>query len=224
MTTARSMQAPGCERPLIVGLGGTTRQNSSTEKVVRLVLKAAERAGARVIQFTGPQLSLPMYAPEDPSRTGEAQALIDALRHADGLVLGSPAYHGGISGLVKNALDYVEDMACDERVYFDGMAVGCIGSGAGWQGANATLSALRNVTHALRGWPTPLGIALNSLEPLFDADGNCLHPSLEGQAEAMARQVIAFATRDASQVRAPRSIEAWRLAEKSGMAMSASMS
>lgn len=191
-------------RPLIVGLGGTTRANSSTEKVIRMVLRAAQAAGARVIQFTGPQLLLPMYAPENPQRTPQAQALIAALRQADALVLGSPAYHGGISGLVKNALDYTEDMSRDERVYFDGVAVGCIGAGAGWQGANATLAALRSVTHALRGWPTPLGIALNSAEPLFDLEGNCLHAGLEAQAAAMARQVLAFARREEALVRRPQ--------------------
>ncbi|HSV44752.1 MAG TPA: NAD(P)H-dependent oxidoreductase, partial [Ramlibacter sp.] len=129
-------------RPLIVGLGGTTRADSSTEKVIRMVLCAAEEAGARVLQFSGPQLALPLYAPENPQRCALALTLLDALRSADGLVLGSPAYHGGISGLVKNALDYTEDMAKDSRVYFDGVPVGCVVAGAGWQGANATLSAL----------------------------------------------------------------------------------
>jgi FMN reductase len=126
------------------------------------------------------------------------------LRRADGLVLGSPAYHGGISGLVKNALDYVEDMADDRRVYLDGMAVGCIGAGAGWQGAHATLAALRNVTHSLRGWPTPLGIALNTVEPAFDLEGHCVKPALEAQAEALARQILGFATQDETLVRGVR--------------------
>jgi len=188
-------------RPLIVGLGGTTRANSSTEKVIRLVLRAAEEAGARVLQFTGPQLLLPLYAPENPLRSAEALTLLDALRSADGLVLGSPAYHGGISGLVKNALDYTEDMARDARVYFDGVPVGCIAAGAGWQGANATLAALRSVTHALRGWPTPLGIAANSAEPVFATDGSCLSPGLEAQAGAMAQQVLSLATRRTPAVR-----------------------
>lgn len=182
-------------RPLIVGLGGTTRPGSSTEKVIRMVLCAAEEAGARVLQFTGPDLVLPLYAPENSSRTPEALALLRALRSADGLVLGSPAYHGGISGLVKNALDYTEDMSRDERVYFDGIPVGCIGAGAGWQGANATVASLRSVVHALRGWPTPLGITVNSTERVFDTDGTCLNLVLEGQARAMAKQLMTLAAR-----------------------------
>ena len=40
-----------------------------------------------------------------------------AYRWADGLLVASPGYHGGISGMMKNALDYVEDLRADERVY-----------------------------------------------------------------------------------------------------------
>lgn len=197
------------ERPLIVGLGGTTRANSSTEKIIRLVLSAAEHAGAQVLQITGRELVMPLYAPENRERSPEARMLVQVLRCADGLVLGSPSYHGGISGLVKNALDYAEDMAHDPRAYLDGVPVGCVGAGSGWQGANATLCALRSVTHALRGWPTPLGIALNTVEPAFGNDGECLSPGLEKQAELMAHQILCFATREASLVRRPR-VEAFR--------------
>jgi hypothetical protein len=34
-------------------------------------------------------------------------------------IVGSPGYHGAISGLVKNALDYIEDLREDPRVYLD---------------------------------------------------------------------------------------------------------
>lgn len=204
MLNAASMEALlNADGPLIVGLGGTTRPNSSTEKIIRLVLRAAQEAGAMVHQFTGPELNLPLYAPESAVRCEQAQAMIQVLRRANGLVLGSPGYHGGISGLVKNALDYVEDMSGDTRIYLDGMAVGCIGTGAGWQGANATLAALRAVTHSLRGWPTPLGIAVNTSDPLFNAEGTCLSDGLQGQATMMASQILAFATQNPALVRHP---------------------
>lgn len=77
--------------------------------------------------------------------------------HADGIILASPADHGFVSGVVKNALDYVEDLADDPRCYFDGLAVGCIATGAGCEATVMTLEQLRAVAHALRGWPTPLG-------------------------------------------------------------------
>lgn len=179
-------------QPLVVGIGGTTRPNSSTEKVVRLVLGAAAAKGARTVQFTGVDLVLPIYDPDNLSRCAKSQQLVDALRAANCVVIGSPGYHGGISGLVKNAIDYMQDMASDARPYLDGLPIGCVGTGAGWQGANFTLGAIRTISHSLRAWPTPLGIAANTNDLLFDANGNCLQPALLKQTELMAEQLLAF--------------------------------
>jgi FMN reductase len=180
-------------RPYVIGIGGTTRANSSTEKALRVALAAAEAAGAETCLLGAEALDLPMYAPERPDRSEVALRLVEEVRRADGIILGSPGYHGGISGLVKNALDYVEDMSKDSSPYFQGRAVGLIATGAGWQGAVATLSALRTVVHSLRGWPTPLGVPINTIEPSFDADGECVSERLKGLLETMAREVVDFA-------------------------------
>lgn len=182
-------------KPFIVGVGGARRPNSSTEKALKIALRAAADAGADVALFSGSDLDLPLYAPEVEERTEPAQRLVTWLRRADGVILGSPGYHGGVSGLVKNALDYTEDMRGDQRPYFDGRAVGCIATGAGWQGAAATLSALRSIVHALRGWPTPLGGVINTAETVFDAQGDCLSEPITFQLQTVAWQVMEFATR-----------------------------
>ena len=178
---------------LIVGLGGTTREHSSTERAVAATLRAAAALGADTVMFSGGDLQLPLYAPELAHRSDQARFLIDQLRKADGVIVGSPGYHGGVSGLIKNALDYTEDMREDARPYLDGRAVGCVASAAGWQAATTTLVALRSIVHALRGWPTPLGVAINSTEPAFDANGVCLSPPINNQMDLVACQVVKFA-------------------------------
>lgn len=177
----------------IVGIGGTLRAGSSTERAVRTALAEAERLGAEVVALSGAELDLPTYAPERPERSGAARALVEQLRAADGIVVGSPGYHGGISGLVKNALDYTEDLRDDERPYFDGRAVGCIASAAGWQAGSTTLAALRSVVHALRGWPTPFGVTINSRTPVFDPAGTCVDPEVATRLALVGRQVVEFA-------------------------------
>lgn len=181
------------QAPLIVGLGGTTRAGSSSEKALAVSLRAAEREGAQVVMLAGPQLDLPTYAPERSERSEAARRLVALLRRCDGLVISSPSYHGTVSGMLKNALDYTEDMSRDERVYFDGCAVGLISCGAGWQGAGQALTALRAIAHSLRGWPTPLGAVLNTSNPLFDDSGACREPSSAFQLECVGRQVVEFA-------------------------------
>jgi len=177
-------------QPLVVGLGGTTREGSSSERILRGVLDKAGAMGARTMLFTGRDLSLPIYAPEFNERSADAVALIRALRQADAVVVATPGYHGALSGLVKNALDYVEDLRGDARPYLDDRPVGCIASAAGWQGAATALASLRAIVHALRGWPTPLGIAYNSAQGQQDAVP--VERELEPQMSIMAAQLLRF--------------------------------
>ena len=178
--------------PYIVAVGGTLRPGSSTEKAMQHVLKAADRAGARTRLISGPALQLPMYQPENSDRSETARDLVAQLALADGIILGSPGYHGSISGLIKNALDYAEDLRADIRPYFSGRAVGCIATAGGWPGAVNTLGALRDIVHALRGWPTPLGAAINSSERVFDEHGECLVPRVAQILDVIADEVIDF--------------------------------
>lgn len=184
-------------QPRVLGLGGTQRPGSSSELALRAALAAAARQGATTEIITAAGLELPMY---DPGRTltPEAQDLLTAVRAADAIVIASPGYHGGVSGLLKNALDYLQELAEDDCPYLDGMAVGCIVSAAGWQAATTTLASLRTTVHALRGWPTPLGIAFNSLTRPFDAAGAVVDEKLAGQLEKMAGQVVGFTRARAS--------------------------
>ena len=181
------------QTPHIVGIGGTTREGSSTEKALRYALSMCEKAGATTAIFTGRDIKdLPMYAPELPNRADVAQEMIAELRKAHGVIVASPGYHGTIAGIVKNALDYTEDLREDDRVYFSGMPVGCITTGLGWQGVVTTLEHLRAMVHSLRGWPTPLGAALNTTTPIFDASGEPSDERARFQLETVAQEVMEF--------------------------------
>ena len=182
--------------PHIVGIGGTTKAGSSTEKALVIALEEAKRAGAVTTLLAGPMLAgLPLYAPEELARTDLQRQFVDTVRSADGLILATPAYHAGISGLLKNAIDLLEDLRSDERPYLHNRAVGCIVTAFGWQGAGTTLTSVRTIVHALRGWPTPLGMTLNTAEPLFGLDGRCLDDKVQAQFTLLSRQVVEFAIR-----------------------------
>lgn len=178
--------------PYIVGLGGAIRAGSSTEKALHLVLAAAERGGARTHLISGEALRLPLYAPGDSARSEAARAMVTELSKADGIILGSPGYHGTLSGVIKNALDFVEDLRDDARPYFAGRAVGCVATAGGWQGAVHTLGALRNIVHALRGWPTPMGAAINTSDGIFSPDGACLSAQVTETLGQIAVEVLDF--------------------------------
>jgi FMN reductase len=173
----------------VVGIGGSTRPGSSSEAAMRAVLAAAARRGAEVAAFTPAELPQRPYDPADLSDPA-AEPFVAALRRADAVVVASPGYHGQLSGLVKNALDYVEEMREDEPPYLDGRIGAPVAVAFGWQAAVNTLSSLRQVLHALRAWPTPLGLAINAAEPGVLRDGQLADPGVLARIEQMAEQLL----------------------------------
>jgi FMN reductase len=182
-------------RPLIVGIGGTVRSGSSTERALAVALAHAEALGAETKLLGGAFLArLPIFDPR-PAETCAAQVeLADAVRAADGVIVASPGYHGSISGVIKNALDTLELTRADPEPYLTGKPVGTIITADGWQAAGTTLMALRAIIHALRGWPTPFGAALNATTTLFGEDGACREPKDAWQLTTVAEQVMEFAS------------------------------
>ncbi len=187
-------------KPMIVGIGGTTRAGSTTERLVASVLSGCAAMGATTRMFGGEALlALPHYVPEAVDRSPEQRAFVDAVRAADGFVLGTPGYHGSVSALVKNAIDLIDDTRTDARAYFDGCPVGLVVTAAGWQATGVVMSAFRDIVHALRGWPTPLGIYVNAMAQRPYGDIDCApdaplsDASIAAQVEAQARQIMALA-------------------------------
>lgn len=179
----------------IVALGGTMRPGSSTERALAVAASAARDEGAEVTTFDGSYIAnLPHY--RGPLWTeAMGRELIEAVRGTDGILLASPGYHGTVSGMVKNAIDYLEELSGDTRPYLEGRPMGLIVTAFGHQAANSGMTTLRTIAHALRGWPTPFGAAIKVGTDSFHDNGACLDPSIQGQLELVGRQTAQAAGR-----------------------------
>ncbi|WP_418318855.1 NADPH-dependent FMN reductase [Piscinibacter sakaiensis] len=181
------------KRPFIVGIGGTTRAGSTTERALGAALAHAQSLGCDVEAFGAGAMPLESYDPSRPERSDEALALVAAVRRASGVIIATPSYHGGISGLVKNAIDFVEDTREDPAPYFEGRAVGLIVCADGAQAMGTTLISLRAVVHALRGWPTPYGATLlSSSRPFGNREGHGVDPAAVQACETVGAEVAWF--------------------------------
>ena len=105
--TRRSV--PGKMRTLhfhLLGVSGSLRRNSACTAVLRT---AAEQLPPGVTMTMAPLGRLPLY--NDDEDRAEALQAVEAFRTAieaaDGLVVISPEYNHGMSGVLKNAVDWV---------------------------------------------------------------------------------------------------------------------
>ncbi len=89
----------------LLGISGSLRQASCNGK---LIAEAARIGGAT--SFTKADLRLPLYDGDLEEAQGipaAVQTLSDQIKAADAVVISTPEYNKGISGVLKNALDWV---------------------------------------------------------------------------------------------------------------------
>ena len=190
----------------IVGICGSLREGSYTRLALAVALRGAADAGAetRLIDLRKYKLVFcdggdSDEVPEDVSRLSEE------VKGAQGVILATPEYHGGYSGVLKNALDL---MGFDE---FEGKMIGLVGVSGGSTGAFGALSALRSVGRALHAWVVPEQAAVANVDKVFDEQGNCRDKAIEKRLKAVGHQVAKFAGLHNSQ-QAREFLELWEAA------------
>ncbi len=178
-------------QPHIVALGGSLDGGQSTRHALNHVLHAAARSGAQVELFDIASLNLPLYvhgqAPPEP-----VLGLTRAVRAADGLVWGSPLYHGSVSGAFKNAIDWLELLGKDEPPYLTDKVVALIATAGGVQAIQA-INAMEHIVRALRGITLPLVVPIERAYHAFDADGTTKDPKLAEQLSRQGTELVRLA-------------------------------
>jgi FMN reductase len=179
----------------ILALGGTLRPNSRSYIALQIAAQAASQAGAEVEILSLYELDLPMYKPDTAlSDYGDnVQQLIEAIRHADGLLISTGAYHGTLAGATKNALDFVEFASGDERPYFHNRAVGLITVAGGEMAAAHTLTTLIHTVHALRGMVVPMTIPIMQGGKKI-SDGKLKDSQTQARLEKLGQETVRIAS------------------------------
>lgn len=192
--------------PRVVCLSGSLHPESKCERLAIWCASELMQLGAKVSLFVGADLDVPHYRPLPAERAEPVRRILRATAETDGVLLVSPAYHGTVSGVLKNTLDYLNDLAGVPQPFLDGRPVGCVAVATGDQSAATTLATLRIIAHALRGWPTPLGVTawgraaeLNNGAPLDERLGEELRIML-GQIVTMSTMVSAHRRRRVQQM------------------------
>src|SRR5579863_6524647 len=128
------------EQPIrIAGISGSLRAGSYTRRAVERALEGAAQNGAetRLIDLRDYNLVF-RDGGDGAGYPADVLRLRAEVKEADGLILGTPEYHGSFSGVLKNALDL---MGFSE---FEGKMIGLVGVAGGQAGAHG-LTGLRSI-------------------------------------------------------------------------------
>jgi len=188
----------------VVGLCGSIRSGSYTRMALAIALQGAEEAGAdtHLIDLRDYELIFCDGKRDESQYPNDVIKLRKMVRGAQGLILGTPEYHGGFSGVLKNALDL---MGFAE---FEGKMIGLIGVSGGALGAVNALSSLRSIGRALHAWLVPEQASVPGARKAFDKNGRLHDKGLEERVKTVGRQVARFAYLHSSK-KAQAFMEAW---------------
>jgi len=171
----------------VIAICGSLRKKSYTRMSLQLALQAVKELGANIelIDLTTFDLKFCDGSATDPIPE-DVIKLRKLVNDAQGIILGTPEYHGGYSGVLKNALDL---MGFDE---FEGKMMGLVGVSAGSQGASEAINALRTVGRALHAWVVPEQVSIPYVDKVFDENGKCVDINVSKRLTSLGQQVARF--------------------------------
>jgi len=184
------------EQPIrIVAICGSLRRGSYTRAALRIALEGAAEVGAvtQLIDLRDYELIFCNGEKDKSGYPADVFKLQREVKQAQGIILGTPEYHGGMSGVLKNALDL---MGFDE---FEGKMIGLLGISGGQMGAVNALESLRTIGRALHAWVVPEQILIARAWQQFDPSGNLKDANLDNRLREVGRQVARFAYLHSSQ-------------------------
>lgn len=122
----------------LLGISGALRAGSYN----RMLLREAARLG-EVAKFTEADINFPLYNGDDEEASGipaSVQALADQIAAHDAVIIATPEYNKGISGVLKNALDWVSRT---KGGVWSGKPVAIMSATAGRAGGERAVANLR---------------------------------------------------------------------------------
>ena len=158
------------ERTRIVAFAGSLREASFNRVLLRYAVAGAREAGGGVEELGPEHLALPLYN-GDLERDGHFPEPVERWRAiilaADGLLIASPEYNHGMSGVLKNAIDW----ASRPPSMFEGKVAASFGASPGAQGTARSQLDVRQALSALGVWVVPRTVLVAHAGTAFDANG-----------------------------------------------------
>jgi chromate reductase, NAD(P)H dehydrogenase (quinone) len=183
----------------ILGLSGSLRAGSFNTSLLRAAASLAPEGTTIEI---GSIHGIPLYDGDVEARgvPAEVYALKERIVAADGLLLVTPEYNGGIPGVFKNAIDWLSRPAKDIPRVFGDRPVGLIGATPGQGGTRGSQTAWLPVFRVLgvRPW-FGKSLYVAGAGQVFDAGGALVDAKIK---EVLTAYVTGFAAFVASARRA----------------------
>ena len=154
-----------------------------------VALKGAQEYGAETRMIALRDYKLVFFGEvEEKDYPPDVFRLREEIKEADGIIFGTPEYHGSMSGVLKNMLDLMS------QEQLEGKIVGLVGVAGGHMGAINSLNTMRSIGRNLHFWVLPQEVSVADSAQTFKDDGTVTDPVIEDRLLNIGRQVVKFAS------------------------------
>lgn len=168
----------------VLALVGSLRQNSTTKAALLIGAEMLVEMGVTVDLYDLRSEPLPFYDPDADVDPPAVKRFLDRVKAADGFLIGSPEYHNAMTGVLKNALDFLGS----RQVRHKPVAL-LVSAGGGKGGMNGIVN-LRTTVRGVMGLAIPEQVIVD--EDDFDEQLQLTRPDRRKRIEAMVRSLVRY--------------------------------
>jgi NAD(P)H-dependent FMN reductase len=184
-------------KPKILAFAGSTRTGSFNKKLVRIAVAGARAAGAEVTHIDLRDLPMPLYDGDLEANEGippNAVKFKELMLAHRGLLISAPEYNSGISGVLKNAIDWVSRELPGEAplACFDNKVAALMSASPGALGGLRGLAIVRSILGNIRVLVLPQQVAVARAHEAFNADGSLKDPKQQAAIEKLGADLSAI--------------------------------
>lgn len=183
--------------PRILAFAGSTRKESFNKKLLRIAAQAARDSGAEVTVIDVKDFPLPLFDQDLEAAQGPPEAATRLKRlmvEHDGFLIASPEYNSSITGVLKNAIDWVSRPVPNEPplVAFKGKVATLMSASPGALGGLRALIHVRSILGNIGVIVLPEQVAVAKAHEAFNPDGSLKDPKQHASTLALGKTLVAF--------------------------------
>lgn len=145
-----------------------TRPETTGRKIMAYLHQLLTDKGYTVSEINVSDAHIPFFELRQPHPVSAVEEMCEAFLQSDLQIWLTPLYHGGMTGAMKNCLDWLELTARNEKPYLTDKVVGLVCWADGGQ-AMQGINAMDAVAKALRAWVIPYTVPLVKNQLYTDA-------------------------------------------------------
>ncbi len=165
----------------ILAVLASPRQKSLSEAALQYCVPVAMQFEAEFQILDLRETALPLYTPETADAAENFMAIKGLVDDSDALILATPDYHGSMSGMLKNFLDYF-------WTEFAGKTFGYIC--ASHEKGLTAMDQIRTVVRQCYGWSLPYGVAVSNDD--VDEENRIIRPAKQARLEMFIRDMTVY--------------------------------